>query len=279
MSARPDVTELQRWRDLARELGGVIRRSQRPTCFLLGAGASLSSGCPTTSQVEEAFRAATGARFQGLDRMRMIQTLPESEKQDILAPLFSGVRPGPGYLALAALAKHRRIIVLNLNWDDALAQACHRTGTCIKPFDITSEPDTWPPSFTASPDPCLYDVHLHGILGTECRYGTLETLSFRAEAQAYLVENGLQNTTVCIGASLNNENDLPELFRASMHAGDPARPSSQHWYFIRGALTPGPEDRMRQAITQASPITYVRGPDVDFDRVVTLIVDSALSFV
>lgn len=279
MAARPDGTTPQRWHELARELGGVIGRSHRPACFLLGAGASMSSGGPTTRQIAEAFAAATGARFEGLDGMRMIQTLPEHEKQDILEPLFSDMRPGPGYLALASLAKHHRVLVLNLNWDNALAEACRRTGTSLNQFDTASDPATWPAGFNESPHPCLYDIHLHGMLGVECRYGTLETLSFGTEAQTYLVENGLQNTTACIGASLNNENDLPQLFRARLSAGDPTRPSSQHWYFVRGDATLGSEDRQRQAITFASLVTYVRAPDVDFDRVATLIVDSALSLI
>lgn len=279
MGPRQDLTEARRWRELARELGGVIGRSHRPICFLLGAGASLSSGGPTTKQVAEAFAGATGARFQGLDLMRMIQTLPEHEKQDILAPLFSDVRPGPGYLSLAALAKHRRIIVLNLNWDDALAQACSRQAVVCRQFDIASPPGTWPPDIDASPDPCLYDVHIHGILGVECRYGTLETLLFAREAENYLVKNGLQNTMVCIGAYLNNENDLPQLFQARMRAGDPVRPASQHWYFVRGDAVLGPEDRMRQTMTFASPVTYVRAPDIDFDHVATLLVDAALSII
>lgn len=277
MSTKSPGKDAKRWRALARELGGVIGRSTRPTCFLLGAGASLSSGGPTTAQVMDAIRDATGVRLAGIDPMRAIHLLPEQERQDTLAPLFSCVAPGPGYLALAALAKHRPILILNLNWDNALAQACRRVGVPSHSFDIKADSATWPSGFTDSSGAGLIDVHIHGMLGEECRFGTLETLTFTAQQEAYLVDNGLRYTTACIGAEIIRENDLPQLFKSRLLSEDPTRTSSQHWYFIRTKGDAEADDRLRQTLTFASALTYVSGPDIDFDELMTLITDRALA--
>lgn len=277
MSTSTEFDTAKRWRKLAVELGGVIGRSNRPVCLLLGAGASLSSGCPTTGEVFATFEEATQARFDGMDLMRAIQTIPEHERQDCLRPLFADAVPSSGYLALATLAQYRRVIVLNLNWDDMFIQACHRVGAAVAAFDIASDPGTWV-SATQS-ETGVVDIHLHGIVGEECRFGTLETLSFPSEAERFLVENGLRQTTVCLGASINGENDLPGLFRQHLIRSDPMRPTSQHWYFVRGAANFDANDRLRQALTRASSLTYISDTDIDFDEVATLMVDRALALI
>src|SRR5665213_441353 len=53
------VQEPDGWHALASEVGRKIGRSPRPVAFLLGAGASLSSGGPDTTEVTNAFEAAT----------------------------------------------------------------------------------------------------------------------------------------------------------------------------------------------------------------------------
>jgi hypothetical protein len=237
----------------------------------------MSSGGPTTQEITAAFEDATRVRLAGTELMRVVQTLPELEKQDILRPLFCDIRPGPGYLALAALAARWKVVVLNLNWDRAAAAAAAESGVLQACFDIQDDPSGWP-DITSGPAG-LYDVHLHGIIGDSSRFGTLETLSFSADAETFLVEQGLAHTTACIGASLNNENDLPQVFRRRVQSGDPTRLSSQHWYFVRGSEGIFAEDRVRQAITHGSLFTYVKGPDIDFDAVATLMADSALATV
>ena len=109
--------------------------------------------------------------------MDSIGLLDEEEKQLVLAPLFRDILPGAGYHALASLAAYRQVIVLNLNWDSAMAQAARQRGVLLSTFDIKSDPATWP-SFDDAAAPGLHDIHLHGLLGDVCRFGTLETLSF-----------------------------------------------------------------------------------------------------
>lgn len=262
-----------RWRGMARELGLVIGRSDRPVCFLLGAGASISSGGPSTTTVVEAFTGATERRFDGMDLMRAVALLEEREKQEILAPLFEGITPAGGYHAVAAIAAYLPVVVLNLNWDNAMAQAAKAKGVLKASFDIMTEPTTWPNLIRNEPG--LVDIHLHGKIGEVCRFGTLETLMFETPAVEYLVAHGLEQTMACLGASLNGENDLPSLFRNHLRARRDATPPP-HWYFVRGEDVVDAQDRLRQGLFQAPLLTSTKGEDVDFDVVATLIADTAL---
>jgi hypothetical protein len=260
---------------MASELGGVIGRSRRPVCFILGAGCSLSSGAPPTATVHQAFAAATSVRFGGIDLRDALHTMPEQEKQDILAPLFADVKPGPGYSALAALARHRSLLVINLNWDMALALACERSGVQCDMRDIRDLLKD-PPSAS---DTGVIDVHVHGIIGRECRYGRLETLVFSDQEAMWMLEHGLANTSVIIGAALAFETDFTELFARWARSSDGQRPTASQWFFMRGQPEDSAEDRLRRSNVHAQPFTYVREPDVDFDMVATLLVDRALGMI
>jgi hypothetical protein len=268
---------LPHWLELAGELGGVIGRSSRPVCFILGAGCSLSSGAPTTTTVERAFRDATAARFRGIELRKAIHVMPEQEKQDILRPLFAEVTYGPGYLAISALGRYRTVLTLNLNWDKALANACRRIGVELVSFDFNEPIDSWP-SFSG---PGVYDVHVHGIIGDQCRYGHLETLNFTTQQETWLIERGLVNTTVILGASLANETDFTQLFIHRSHLVDTVRPPSSQWFFLRSSdveLELG-LDKLRRINVQIQPFTYECAPDVDFDIVATVAVDRALALI
>jgi hypothetical protein len=257
---------------LASELGGVIGRSRRPVCFILGAGCSLSSGAPSTSAVHQAIFEATRTRFEGLDLRQALHTMPEIEKQDILLPLFENIDFGPGYAALAGLARSCRVLVLNLNWDTALAQACERANVVYSVRDINDLVDD-PPAMSAAG---LLDIHVHGVLGEQCRYGVLETLSFTAAQRAWLLENGLANTTVIIGATMTYETDFSQLFGEQVQSYG-RRPSASQWFFVRGSDFEDAESRLRQYNANAQSFTYVQHEEIDFDIVATLAVDRALS--
>lgn len=268
-----DSVALPRWLQLASELGGVIGRSTRPICFILGAGCSISSGAPTTATVEEAFRSATAARFVGVDFRKAIHTMPESEKQDVLRPLFADVSLGPGYLALAALGRHWKVLAVNLNWDKALANACRQIGVNHTSFDLNKSIDEWP----SIDGPGVYDVHVHGIIGHECRYGHLETLSFTPDQERWLMQHGLANTTAILGVSLVDETDFSQLFMHRSRLVDPVRPPSSQWFFLRGADNATGLDRLRRINVQVQPFTYECAPDIDFDLVATVAADRALA--
>lgn len=260
-----------RWMRMACELGGVIGRSSRPTCFILGAGCSLSSGAPPTSVVDQAFRDATSARFEGLELRDALHTIPEHEKQDILAPLFADVRPARGYLALAALGRHRLVTVINLNWDTALTQACQQVGVRHEVRDSKQLTRRRPSSFATG----VINIHAHGMIGHECRYGRLETLNFNRTETAWLLEHGFANTTVIIGASLQGETNFTMVFGEWAKSAGGRRPTASQWFFSREATEEG-DDRLRRANTHAQPMTYVRDPDVDFDTIAMLVTDRAV---
>jgi hypothetical protein len=201
--------------------------------------------------------------------------MPENEKQDILRPLFADVTYGPGYLAIAALGRYWTVLTLNLNWDKALANACDRTGIEYISFDLEQPVDEWP----QISGPCVYDVHVHGIIGTECRYGHLETLNFTAEQEKWLLEHGLANTTVILGASLVDETNFSQLFMRRARQVDPIRPPSSQWFFLRNNGSEAGASRLRRVNIQTQPFTYECTPDIDFDIVTTIIADRALALV
>lgn len=263
-----------RWLDLAREVGSKIGRLEDPVAFLLGAGASFSSGGPTTTAVVEAFRRAAGARLDGTDLMNSISQLDEREKQAILSPLFRSVTPGAGYHALASLAAYRKVFVLNLNWDEAMADAGRAKGLLRGSFDLADDPASWP-SLGDQSEPGLYDIHLHGRLGEECRFARLETLRFSDEERGLLMQC-LDGLMVSIGASLAGELDLPAVFKAHQAQRDSTK-ANDHWYFLRGEDSEDGTDRYRKAVTYASPWTTAKDPALDFDRVAVTIVDAAIA--
>lgn len=267
---------MPRWLALANELGGVIGRSSRPVCFVIGAGCSLTAGAPTTASVETELTNATQARFAGHDIRDVIDLLPEAEKQDILLPLFSRTTYNVGYLSLAALATRRSVFVINLNWDTALNNACRRLGVETEMFDLGISPSKWP---RIDPTPRLYDIHVHGIIGESCRFGRLETLTFTDAQDRWLRANCLSGTTVITGASLTNETDFSVLFhkRAMKQAAAASSAAPSQWFFIREQIeSHESEHRARIARTGAQPFTTERSEDVDFDTLAAAITDRAL---
>lgn len=257
---------------MAAELGGVVGRSERPICFVLGAGCSLASGAPTTHAVDRALRDATRTRFEGLELRDAIHSLPEHEKQDILRPLFRAVKPSQGYFALAALGRYRLITVINLNWDLALARACDLSGIPHEVRDINRLPrGNWQPF-----EHGVVDLHVHGVIGEECRYGRLETLTFSKTETTWLLQHGLAYTTVILGASLSNETDMAMAFAEWAQKAAGRRPTASQWFFVRSEADDHATDKLRRLNTHAQPMTYVRDPKIDFDTVTTLLADRAI---
>ena len=83
--------------ELARSLAG----EDSPITFVLGAGASTSSGAPTSAEVADTLRRGTRVRL-GNDPHHNLHEIVDDEVRSLLAPLFSDVSPGVGYRLLAA---------------------------------------------------------------------------------------------------------------------------------------------------------------------------------
>ena len=53
-----------------------------------------------------------------------------------LEPIFAQLRPHVGYRCLAALARSRRVVVINLNWDPLVTMACDLLNVPWVAYDI-----------------------------------------------------------------------------------------------------------------------------------------------
>lgn len=264
------------WRSVATDLGATVTRSKRPLTVMIGAGASLSSGAPTTGQVAAAFEAATRGRF-GVDHsvQRLLHLIPEPEKQEVLQPLFERVTPYIGYRCLAALARHRKVQVLNLNWDSAVEQACEELGVRYVSFDLNDRAGRKEikklPKHSG-----LAVAHVHGRLGEECRFETLKTLKFDAEQARFIAGQFLANTLVVVGASIVHDTDVLELLTRPARAGGLSRNEPSQWFFGRPEGSPQLEAIRRSSI-RSGVLNYCCIDDVDFDELMVRILGSVLN--
>lgn len=243
------------WLDFAAELGGAIKAAGAVT-FVLGAGCSVTSDCPSTTKVIDAVEAAFGQRLGkgGLDHLHEITTL---EQAAVIQPLFSKIEPHAGYLSLAVLGRHVRVVVLDLNWDPLVATACRQLGVQCRAVDIRDLSGI----DLARPPEGVTCVHLHGQLANHPRMASLDTLQFDPE-QRVAVNAALQHITVVLGTTLIGDSDMMQLLR-DCETG----PST--WQFSRSGGTVG---LGRSYSSKHSPLEGKHGfvpiiaPDVDFDR-------------
>jgi hypothetical protein len=246
-------------RDLARAIAG----HDRPLTFVLGAGASLSSGAPSTPKVHERLHEATEGRFHGHVREH-IHELSRQEVRDHLRPLFVDVLPDVGYRMLAALSRTRRINVVSLNWDDAVRKAC---AACNVPFyeldplreGATQTVEELPPEIG------VFEVHVHGMLDDDARYGVMDTMPNQPKIWDSIAPLLNHDTIIC-GASLTDLDVADVLERVS----NSDRDGAAVWLFSR----PGGDERLA-----AIPSSWrqVEAQEVDFDDLMILLVEEVMA--
>jgi hypothetical protein len=261
--------------DLFRSLHADVRT---PLCFLIGAGASLSSGAPGTAEIVAALMAAQPRLFPDAQAVyAKVQRLDPDERGPIIRHLFSNVVPHIGYRCMAAMARQRPIIVVNLNWDDCPLDACRRLGIPENLIAAVNLEDTEQAATELRRllrrKKGLLSVHVHGRLedpdSRDPSLGTRETLSF-TKAEFELLQRLLNFRTVVIGTSLSGHHDVPKLVEGLLPpAGKKAK---RLWVIERGpaAFLPNPETDAGYELTQAladrnSPFNFIASPDVDFD--------------
>jgi len=255
-----------------------------PITFLLGAGASVTSQSPTTAKVEEAWMVSTGI----FDRRRLLSELADvnlKQKQNAILPLFSRVAPYFGYLALASLARRRAVYVINLNWDDALEQACKWWDVPFHPMFVRGSDDRLGvrdhddpleqsdlDERLGDPTPGVYALHLHGMLRNEAsgiRIGLYETLRFDSTVMDALDKYYFPHPTLMVGASFTGEYDVTVLLRTLAGNSRPQARRGPFYIFSRQSRrAPEPDNKLIQHVLfqNASSLNFRGDPDIDFDR-------------
>src|SRR5262245_15986521 len=109
----------------------------RPLTFFIGAGASLSSGGPLTSDVEDALLEENPDRFPDRDTLYAhVHDVSMERKRRSIRHRFEFMRPYIGYLCLARLGQRRQVVVVSLNWDMMVERACDMLGVPCHRFDF-----------------------------------------------------------------------------------------------------------------------------------------------
>jgi hypothetical protein len=278
LTATPPVpdSEQESARLTGRKRYGAIARSDRPVTFLIGAGASLSSGAPSTAQVTKAFEDATKGRLNPRELRTLLHSLPEQDKQDILAPLFGNVVPHIGYRCLAALGRHRRVHVLNLNWDRALTDACDDLDVRHVVFDLCN-PRARRLLNGFDDGPGVVIAHVHGKVGEQCRFEALRTLKFGEAETRFLKKHFLSNTLVIAGASVVRDTDLHALFLAKRESAIAhGNAQASQWYLGR------PDDvehldAIRRSQLPHGVLNYFSAEDADFDELMLRVLSVVLN--
>lgn len=251
-----------------------------PLCFLIGAGASLSSEAPSTADVVSELMQRRPGMFPNEEAVYSRIHQLSADERSVIDRLFDRVVPHVGYRCLAAMARSRPIIVVNLNWDDCAIEACRRLGLPEDWAAAVNIQDTVEAEgkFNELRDrgTGLLSVHVHGRIRDPGERGLLfgakETLSFK-EREFELLQRLLNLRTFVVGTSLAGPHDVTQLVDALRPpAGRPDSDIKRLWVVERGpaAQVPNPwtdagHNLTRALIDRYSTSNFIAAPDVDFD--------------
>jgi hypothetical protein len=248
--------------DLADAIGEV-----EPLTVFLGAGASLSSGAPPTHEVD-GLLTQMFSRFRAPDLLAQMHRISGHDTAQALKTRFDGLIPYVGYRCLASLARHRRILVINMNWDPLLLAACERVGVPCLSFDLRDH-NMWPPPNVLSDFVGVIDVHLHGTLSGP-RHGSSAQQLPTEEEIAFLVGLHYDARRLYLGLSLEVDHDVVEL-------GGQLDTGKSQWVYglFRGETDAHPNliASMATNLRARDPV-FSHDPSVDFDRAMLLLADA-----
>jgi hypothetical protein len=278
---------MNRWVPKVRDLGVYLRRRlNEPICFVIGAGASASSGVPLVGEVAMRFDQLTEGRFSQLsdrDRRGALDHVTEDEKRAAIEELFldellpaSDPRRKPGWLiphvgyrCLAAMGRRRRVYVLNFNWDLAVEAACDLLGVPCQSLAL-GEDDAQLAGVLRESAPGVVVIHLHGQWDRSMplAYGTLETLSFDDRHRDLLGRYALRHTTVVAGLSLADDVNAHELINKLSREERRLTDTRPLYLCMRGDGPPpiGSAIASDWLRSRRSEFNNPSGPDMDFDR-------------
>ncbi len=271
---------------MAREVGGYLDKGGDNTVtFLLGAGASISSGAPSTPEVIDALTKQFPDEFPNSEISEGMDVISDSQVATAIRPLFEDIEPNVeprvephvGYLSLAALAKSTRVLIVNLNWDSAVEIAALERIGGVPCRSIVLDEKNELASGLAEIDECLEDpdlrivnLHLHGRLDEgNIRLAPKRTAAFEQETIRVLWNSFFTHPTVVVGASLTGERDVTDMLTAaSQRSAKPKK--TPFWIFSRQPEqtdSPG-ELRTAELLSRNECDLNFRGaPFVDFDRI------------
>lgn len=282
------------WLDLAHTISHDIGKG--PINFVLGAGASMSSGGPSLARLERRWMDSNSAAYP--DRKALLEKISElndTQKINPIASLFDSIHPYIGYYALASLARERPVFVLNLNWDRALEQAClempdvdfhhltvGRDGDLIFTTKVGEKEErvlgadfkgNVPPVLDGTPARGVYCLQVHGRFGDDrsgIRIGTYDTLQFTPIVKRTIIGKFFCHPTIVVGASLEGEFDIVDLLmQLTQEPRALPRTDAPIYVFSRQETrTAEPSHKLTQQILyRRSSYSNFRGdPAVDFDH-------------
>ena len=201
----------QSWHHHAETLGTYARSGQAPLAFLVGAGCSLTSGCPSLKRADDVL-AAMPAQQRG-DLSAEFRLSPEETKLQLM-PLFQEAAPNLGYYCLASLGRRCKTLVLNLNWDDMVERAADALRVTYLSYDIADDP-TDIASAWHELDAGLLVLHIHGKLDGSVRYTRDQTPNITPKQQSLIDEVLVADRLISVGASLRYDHDVNAMLRGA----------------------------------------------------------------
>lgn len=142
------------------------------------------------------------------------QRYSDEEATRQLDPLFGSASPNLGYFCLASLGRHRRTLVLNLNWDGMVESAARALGIPCRTLDIEDAPN----EITAiwdDMDTGLLVLHIHGKLDGAIRYTQNQTLENTPRLQFTIDKILDADRLIAMGASLRVDLDVNAMLRGA----------------------------------------------------------------
>lgn len=260
---------------LANLLQTKRRRPEEPSYVLvLGAGASIRSGCPSLMEAVKQIIEKYGNREilsrsgeeQIKEFYRVVDGLDNQSLWLVLDELFKDAQPSAGYEYLARLVKDGYFdVILSTNVDTLVEKALEREGLSLVDevdvidaggvkTDVDAEPIA---RRLENPTPPIKLVKLHGHLPTrQLKFRLEDTFRFPdklAKAVKGYVRNRLRSVII-VGHSLRDE-DLNDCFHGEGGA---------IWYI--NPRYPSTSDFAGKVLANRPGSHYIDGEDGDFDR-------------
>lgn len=269
------------WLSASKDVASTVKAGE-PICLLIGAGASLSSGGPHTTGVAEALMHArpdafpdVASVFDNGDAISIYET------DHTIHGLLDGMSPNIGYRCLAAIARHRPVVLINLNWDDCAVKACETLGFSSSDYaaldleDVKGVRKEWLNFKERGYG--LLSVHPHGMLRRgDLRFATKSTLKFEADQRELLGEL-MSLPMIVVGTSLSGPWDVTDLVKAMTPAPKTSPTAIKPlWVLERGRSRREPGihtqagGELRMALdARKSSLNFIAAPELDFDLFMT----------